>query len=366
MIIVLWIYQKAYAQTWRLVRQSNVLMAVGIFILLHVVGLLWTEDLSWGLHMLGKEWKFLLMPIFMYFVKKEHIRYYVSAFLIAMSISELLSYLIWFEIIPPIHKATLYDPTPFMHHTSYNPFLALAIYFVGNYLLFDQTFTRPQKLLIGLFFITMSINMFITGGRAGQVGYIVILIILLFQFYHKNMLKALFLSLFFALTTFFVAYQSSTIFHDRMNLVVQDIKHFDENKNTSVALRLNFALNTFRMIQQNPLFGVGTGDYKKSYKKINCTFSPSVLCTTQPHNMYLLEMAILGIFGLLSLLYILYAQITFSQKESCSFKGKAGLALPVLFFVLMFSDAYLLGHYTTMLFIYFSAFLYKPSDAQHA
>jgi O-antigen ligase len=38
------------------------------------------------------------------------------------------------------------------------------------------------------------------------------------------------------------------------------------------------------------------------------------------------------------------------------------IALPTLFLVMMFSDSYLLGHYTTLLFVYFSAFLYKNFD----
>ena len=32
---------------------------------------------------------------------------------------------------------------------------------------------------------------------------------------------------------------------------------------------------------------------------------------------------------------------------------------PILFLMIMFSDSYLLGHFTTLLFIFFSSFLYK-------
>jgi len=36
--------------------------------------------------------------------------------------------------------------------------------------------------------------------------------------------------------------------------------------------------------------------------------------------------------------------------------------LPLLFLVIMWSDAYLLGHYTTTLFIFMSSFLYKTYE----
>ena len=366
LMILFWLYKQEYAFTWRIVRNSKVSMAVLLFIALHAVGLLWTEDMAWGLHMLSKEWKFLLIPIMMTFVKREHIRYYISAFLFSMSISEILSYMVWLEVIPPIHKATVYDPTPFMHHTSYNPFLAFAIYLVGYFIFFDKSLSKTQKTVLGLFFVAMSINMFITGGRAGQVGYIVVVLILFFQFFNTQPFKAILLSVLLLGSVFTIAYYNSKVFHDRMNLVISNIANFKKDKNTSVGLRINFVINTCRMIEANPIFGVGTGDYKNTYIELSNKYSPGTLPTTQPHNMYLLEMSTLGIFGLFGLLYLLYTQLVFAYKEPNHFKSHTGAALPLLFFVLMFSDAYLLGHFTTMLFIYFSSFLYRPDIENNA
>jgi len=103
--------------------------------------------------------------------------------------------------------------------------------------------------------------------------------------------------------------------------------------------------------------GVGTGDFPSEYKKINQKLSPNVRSTVQPHNMYILEMAQTGILGLLSLLYILYMQIKISLKKNRYYQIQQ--ALPILFAIIMFSDTYLLGHYTSLMFVYFSSFLYK-------
>ncbi|AKF25915.1 hypothetical protein YH65_02240 [Sulfurovum lithotrophicum] len=359
-ILLFWLLKGNYKQTWQLIKDSKVLQAFLLFFLLHIVGLLWTEDFSWGLHMIKKEWMFLFAPIIMSLVKKEHIRYYVSAFLLAMTLSEIISYLIWFKVIPPIFHASVYDPTPFIHHTSYNPLLAVAIYLMGYFILFDKTLNIKEKAVLGLFIVTMSINMFITGGRAGQVGYLVAVIILFFQYFDKNFFKALLVSFLVVGGVSLTAYFGSQIFQDRIKLAVSQIENFDSDTNSSVGLRINFAINTLEMIKEDPLIGVGTGDFKKRYEEINMEKTPNIASTKQPHNMYLLEMAQFGLVGLFILLYIFYSQIRFAQREMNDLRKKIGIFLPLFFMVIMLSDSYLLGHHTTNLFVLFSAFLYRP------
>ena len=95
---------------------------------MHVIGLLLTEDISWGLHIVHKMWYFLLLfPALFTIVRKEYIKYYVSAFLLAITITEIASYLVWFEVIEPFKNATVENPTPFMSHISYNPILGCMI-----------------------------------------------------------------------------------------------------------------------------------------------------------------------------------------------------------------------------------------------
>jgi len=362
LMFLFWLLKGNYKQTWQLIMDSKVLQAFLLFFLLHIVGLLWTEDFSWGMHMIKKEWMFLFAPIIMSLVKKEHIRYYISAFLLAMTLSEIISYLIWFKVIPPIFHASVYDPTPFIHHTSYNPLLAIAIYLMGYFVLFDKKLDIKEKTVLGLFIVTMSINMFITGGRAGQVGYLVAIIILFFQYFDKNFLKAILISSVMIGSIFGTAYFSSQIFQDRINLIGSNIKQFDQNANTSVGMRINFALNSIEIIKEHPLFGVGTGDFKISYDDMNRKKSPQVTTCNHPHNMYLLEMVQFGLVGLFVLLYIFYTQIRFAQGEKNNLRRKVGLFLPLFFMVIMLSDSYLHGHHTTNLFLLFSAFLYKPFE----
>ena len=136
-IVLLWLCSGNYKSKYNEIIGSKLLIASIVFYILHIIGIFWTEDLQWGFHVLHKMWYFLLLlPVLYNIVNKEYTKYYIYAFLIAIALTEILSYLIWFEIIESgdetfFHHARTYNPTPFMSSVSYNPFLAFTIYY-GN------------------------------------------------------------------------------------------------------------------------------------------------------------------------------------------------------------------------------------------
>ncbi len=361
-IVLLWLARGTFKEDWNEVKKNKVVLAVLGFYLLHIVGLLWTEDMQWGLHILKKETKFLLLPIIMLFVRRDHIRYYIYAFLAAMTLSELLSYGVWFEVIPEFKRATIGNPTPFMSHISYNPFLTIAIYLLSINLLFDVNLEKKQKIIYVFFIASMTINMFITGGRAGQVMYFAMLVILLFQYFHKQKIKALLLSIVILPLIFFISYNTSKLFKVRVDFAIEQTLNYKKYYDSSAGIRLNYAINSWEIIKDNPLIGVGTGDFKSSYAVVNKINTPMIVVPSHPHNMYALILVQLGFLGLISLLSILYFQIKNTYHNENFMLKYLGFALPILFSIIMLSDSYLLGHYTGMLFIFFSAFLYKNYD----
>lgn len=358
LIILLWFIEGNFSNKLEIIKNNPITYAFLAFFLVHVLGLLWTENLEWGLKIVKKEWRILAFIILITIVKQQHIKYYIIAFLAAMSISELLSYGVWLEIIPPFKNATVYNPTPFMSHISYNPFLALSI-FVLIYLLFFKNLNKNivSKIISTFFLFTMSINVFITGGRAGQVGFFIMLALAFIFYFKKNIKVAVLLTLFFLPSIFYLAYNTSDIFNNRVNEAKNNLVQLEENRNTSVGQRITFAQNSLKIIKENPLLGVGTGDFKNEYEKINEKYTPEVKTPDQPHNMYTLVLVQTGILGLITLLSIFYMQ--FKVAFTKSHYKEIAIALPTLFLVIMLSDSYLLGHYTTLLFVYFSAFLYR-------
>ena len=362
-ICFVWLFSGNYKSKFDQIVNNKLILASIVFFCLHLVGLLWTEDLSWGLHIVHKMWYFIgLFPILYTIVRKDYIGKYIFAFLLAISITEVFSYLVWFEVIKPFKNATVLNPTPFMSHISYNPILAFSIYFVLHEIFFNKKITSLVFGLYTFFTVSMSINMFITGGRAGQVMYFCMLSIIIFQFFNTQKIKALFLISILMPGIFFTAYSTSDLFQQRVDAAVKNTIYYSENKATSVGQRITYALNSWEVIKENPIIGVGTGDFRIEYQKINKKNTPHMPNTTNPHNMYTLIAVQLGIIGIISMLSIFYYQIKLSFKSSNKFIRDLGITLPILFLVIMWSDSYLLGHFTTLVFVFFSSFLYKDFE----
>jgi O-antigen ligase len=362
-ISFLWLFSGNYKSKFNQIINNKLMIASILFFFFHMVGLIWTEDLPWGLHIVHKMWYFLLLlPILFTIVRREYIKFYISAFLLAITFTEIASYLVWFEIIEPFKNATVENPTPFMNHISYNPILAFAVYLVLHEIFFNKKITNLVFSLYSFFAISMSINMFITGGRAGQVMYFAMLVIIIFQFFNNQKIKSLLLISVLIPGIFFTAYKISDLFQIRVDSALENIISYSDNKSTSVGLRITFALNSWDVIKENLIIGIGTGDFPMEYNKINQINTPKLQSTTNPHNMYTLVLMQLGVLGLISMLSIFYYQIKLSFNSSNRFIRDVGITLPLLFLVIMWSDSYLLGHYTTLMYIFFSSFLYKDFE----
>jgi O-antigen ligase len=369
-ICFLWVFSGDYKAKYNQIMSSKLMIASIVFYCLHVIGMLWTEDIQWGLHILHKMWYFLLFfPILFNIVQRKYINYYLSAFLLAIALTEIASYLVWFELVEPFKNASVQNPTPFMSHISYNPILAFSIYLVLHKVFFNKKLTNLVFSFYSFFAISMIINMFITGGRAGQVAFFVMLSILIFQIFDKQRIKSLLVILIMIPSIFITAYQFSDLFKTRVDSSIVealsypniDISGGSKNYN-SVGLRINFAKNSLEVIKQNPIIGIGTGDFPSEYKKINQINSPNFENADHPHNMYILITTQLGLIGLVSMLSIFYYQIKLSFYSSNRFIKDLGIALPLMFLVIMWGDSYLLGHFTTLVFVFFSSFLYKDFE----
>jgi len=366
LIFLLWLVKADFKTDFYRLKDNKLVIAVLLYLLVHVVALLWTADIESGLWTLKKQLKFLFIPIFMLFVKREHVKYYILAFLASMSLSEIWSYGIFFQLLPLYGGATLIDPIPLMSHITYNPFLAIAIYLLSYYVLFDHSINRSKKVIYSFFIITMSINMFITGGRAGQVMYFAMLVVLIFQYFPKNAFKASSASLFVLVITSSTFYLNSKIFSDRVDSAVTELSDYKNHTHSSTGMRISSAINSWSIIKENPVIGVGTGDYKNEFIKASIKNNLKLedkLVIHNPHNMYVLILVQFGFIGLLALLYMFYAQIKIARHSNEEFVRKIGIALPLLYLLIMLSDSYLMVHMTGLLFAFISSFVYKDYEA---
>jgi O-antigen ligase len=360
LVLIFFLIHGDYKNQFNIIKSNRVAIASLLFFGLHLVGLIWTFDMEWGLHIVKKEWKFLMLPIFMMYVRSEHVKYYIYAFISAMTISEITSYGIWFELIPAFGDATTVNPTPFMTHITYNPLLAIAIYIIASDTIFNENHSSIKKYIYWIFLFTMTVNMFITGGRSGQIMLLVVIGILSFQYFNVHFFKATAASLIISMSVFFTAYEYSDIFHQRVDLAIENTVNYEQNKTSSVGQRISFAINGFYIFSENPIIGVGTGDLPMEMHKSHKVHTPEVRAPNNPHNMYIMMLVQFGLTGLLSLLWLFYVQIKHALSNSNLTMKRLGIALPILFFVANFGESYLSVHATSLLFAALSAVIYAP------
>jgi len=202
LIISLWIIDGNFRNEISEIKKYKILLIPFIFPLLFIISLLWSSSFEHSyLANKGNFFKgilqYLWIPIipiiFVTYLEKKYVNLSLSAFLIAMFFSEISSYLIYLDLVDLIDfknynllhiDSCSINPTPFLHHTHYSVFLGITI------LLLIEQFKNSQnnifRTFIILFLISATSNLFINGGRTGQIGIVLALIIYTLIIYRKN------------------------------------------------------------------------------------------------------------------------------------------------------------------------------------
>lgn len=356
LVLLFWVCSGDYGRKFREIVHNEVCLAVFVYLALHALGMLWTTDTASGLEMLSRQWKLLLLPVFLTAVRFKDRRRVLYFFLAGLSVIMVTVYLAWLDLyhfggVTPEH------PTRRLFHVVYNPMLAFGCYLALHEALWGEGGSRFRAGMLVLA-LAMAVNMFITEGRAGQLAFFVLLALLVLQYFRKNILKGLLFAAIAVPLCFAAGYALSPIFKLRVDAVRDEITAFDSNPNTSIGLRLRFWRNSWVLIQRRPLMGVGTGDFQMAYKWVNMQASPALVATDNPHSQYVLVLCILGVPGLTALLAIFFLQIRAARRHQDSLH-RLRLALPVLFLTIMLTESYLIVNETGMLFSLLSAVLFK-------
>ncbi|HEX5544621.1 MAG TPA: O-antigen ligase family protein, partial [Nitrospira sp.] len=142
----------------------------------------------------------------------------------------------------------------------------------------------------------------------GRTGYVVLagLVVVVFHMYFgwRGMVAAL-----IALSVMFsTAYQVSTSFRDRVDLVATGVEQWNPRKATydGVTERLELFYYTIGIVQDHPLIGVGTGGFAQAYAARRQEIDRPV--PAHPHNQYLLVMVQVGVIGLCLLFWLFWQQ----------------------------------------------------------
>ena len=264
-IIILFFIDGDIKNKLRFIIKDKVILSILAFILIHLLWSFGTDYFLYAQDKLSAMKHFLAILIIVTMVKKEFVLKIISAFIISMLFSELVSYMIFFGFLEPINNATKENPVPFMlNHSLYSTFLALALGIL-LYSLFKKDFkTSKLALFISLFFtITISFNILIISSRLGYVLLFATIFSMTIIFYGKYLVRAI-LSTVMVVAIFYVtAYLNLDTFKERTHQAKNNIEKIITKKDftTSEGIRAGFWFYSFDILKENPLFGAGTGDH---------------------------------------------------------------------------------------------------------
>ena len=318
LIILLWLFQGDWKNKYNQYKSNPLIVTFVIFILYSLVSVFWANSISVWLDYIAKYRHFLLIPILYTLFDIKYLNYVFTAFLSSIFISEIMSYGIFFEFWT-YKDVSPSDPSPFMDHISYSVYLAFTSMILLNKIFFESDI--KYKVIYIFFFTTVTANLFINGGRTGQVIFVVTLISL-FIFNSKNRIKSLFSSILLLSIIFISAYNMSPNYKNRFNYTVGEINLMitENNFEGGFSQRVSLWIVGIDKFKDNYLFGTGIGNEMVDIDIYSSKYNIKTIDMTEfgdHHNMFLTYAIQLGIPGLIIILFIFYNIIIlkFNKKE---------------------------------------------------
>lgn len=302
--------------------QNKIIIVFLSIILLHYISVLWSEDQSGAINYANSIVRYIFIPllIIVTVVTKPQLKYIISAFIFGMFINEVISYLIFFDFIQTAVSLKYKYPIGFLHHVRYSVLVAFTAILILYQL--KNTTSRYMQILYAVFFITMTANLLISGGRTGYVVYFGSLFILILTYFKPNM-KNILLLFVFPMIVFLVGFSMNDKVQERASKAVKAVEYIYKNNNYNTSFGARFAfypisVDIMKQDHNNAFLGVGAGDSKEEIKaSIQRLGNLIPVRIKHAHNSYIemyLNVGVIGLF-LYILLFILLMRVKIEDNE---------------------------------------------------
>ena len=316
MLILAFLFKGDFYSSFQELRQSKVMVALFLFILLSLLSVLWSEDKTFALLYVKKYYHFLSIPVIYLYFNPKYIKHAFNGFLAAMLVSEIFSFGIFFELIHYNNISPSY-PNPFMNHSDYSMFLAFTAMILLNRMFF--THHNGHRIFYILYFLATTSNLFVSGGRTGQFIFVAALFVIIFLNI-KHKIKAGIIASILSIGIVTIAYNTSPAFKARGTNAYYDITQtlINNNYDDSFGQRVSYWIIGVNVFNDNLLLGTGIHenptDIQHYAKKYNIERHKTYKGFMDYHNMYVHYAAQLGIFGLILVIYLMYSVFTIRFK----------------------------------------------------
>jgi len=354
------IFQKQYRNFfWK---SKTIFFVVSFFLFWHFIGLIYTENTTWGWFLIG-----LLVPFwaislsFLVFpMSKETLKIYLKFFLTGvLTFVLLLQARAFYKAFLHIGEPNFQWKSYFFYHnftafrsepTYLSILICLACFILMIDFLYEEKFLGLKKLPKIGFLLFLSITLLLISSRM-QIGILMLGgMFLLFEYLSKKyslaksiVIVLLFFGIFSAIA-FIVPYT-----RERIEYILNPKERIDLDKQADHSLGRNWDGASLRfakwqcakeLVQRNWFWGVGTGDgqdeLQKIYEEYKFYFA-SRYNRYNAHNQFLDTWIALGVIGLLSFLSIFIVPFAGAWRDKNFFL----LGILIIFFFSAISESYL-------------------------
>jgi O-antigen ligase len=247
----------------------------------------------------------LLLPLFK---ESRYRRYGLALFAVAMALTLVLSYLVWFGAFEGTRffaERTRENPVVFKLHITHGILMAFAAYLFA---VKARSGVGPVRILMMTLGILAAFNvLFMVQGRT---GYLVLGVLGLFYISSLLGRRSLWFVVAGAVAVSIAGYTVSPKLKGRVDIALHEASIWQpgagRNEASSIGTRMDYYTNTLKIFVQHPFVGVGTGGFEKAYRQ-QIAGTP-VAPSNNPHNQFLLIAAQLGLPGLAAFMLLLMAQ----------------------------------------------------------
>jgi O-antigen ligase len=226
-------------------------------------------------------------------------------------------------------------------HIPYSLLLTIGILIASFYFLKAQS--KRERLLYISAMIQYFATIGFTGGRSGYVALIVLSPFIVYNIIgQQHIVKILIVSV-IAVSFLF----SFPVVQSRFLKAKEDIVLYTQgNVNTSIGLRFHMWEIALSEIKKNPILGIGTAGFKKSWELHKK--DPSLPFYDHPHNSFLYMMVSFGIVGLVAFCTLLFVMLKRGWKCRDSALGFAVFTFTTVFIVGSLTDTQVLPFATAI------------------
>jgi len=329
------LFEVHFKEKWEIIKKTKLLFILPSFYILHIIGLCYTSNLNNGLFDLEVKLSLFFIPLtFININENNKINY--TKILLFFIIGNLLEAFLCIEnsIVNVFYKYSSdiivclrKDPRSFFNdnftyyflsksfHPSYFSMYCAMCTQIIIYFFINNIYKKHRTLLISIF-IFFVFFIFLLSSKAGIIAIVILILcdILIFLKRKKNFwigsLSILCLSVLFFITLNYN--QRLTILFNQLKATSINSKSIKTNED-----RLLIWFNSKSIIENYPIFGVGTGDVKDKLLEVynENDMQKAISQRYNAHNQFLETLISLGIIGLSILLAVLIIPIIIAFKK---------------------------------------------------